>query len=120
MFTDAIRDNASQNKAVWGYYVSTADRNLIKMKVAQNKPAMFTCQLDRQLTYWIPSNTIWTFPHYRDGGPHGMIIVGYDDNKNAYLALNSWSSDWGNSGRVWIDYDFFEQNVTGACWYFGE
>lgn len=119
MFTDAIRSNASQNKAVWGYYVSTADRNLIKMKVAQNKPAMFTCQLDRQLTYWIPSNTIWTFPHYRDGGPHGMIIVGYDDNKKAYLVLNSWSSDWGNAGKVWIDYDFFEQEVTGACWYFG-
>ncbi len=119
MFTDAIRNNASQNKGVWGYAVATADRSLIKMKVTQNKPAMFGTQMDRQLTYWISPNTIWTFPHYRDGGPHSMIIVGYDDSKNAYLVLNSWSYDWGNAGRVWIDYDFFEQEVTGACWYFG-
>ena len=119
MFTDAIRNNASQNKGVWGYAVATADRNLIKMKVTQNKPAMFGTQLDRQLTYWISPNTIWTFPHYRDGGPHSMIIVGYDDSKNAYLVLNSWSSDWGNVGRVWIDYDFFEQEVSSGCWYFG-
>jgi C1A family cysteine protease len=35
---------------------------------------------------------------------HAIIIVGWDDSKNAYLVKNSWGSYWGEDGYVWVDY----------------
>ena len=55
-------------------------------------------------------------------GGHLMTIVGYDDNlwidvndngtvdsneRGAFLVANSWGTDWGNSGFIWISYDAF-------------
>ena len=42
---------------------------------------------------------------------HAMLVVGYSDNYNAFKVVNSWGTDWGDDGFVWIDYAAFE-NVT--------
>lgn len=64
-------------------------------------------------------------------GGHCMTIVGYNDDiwidingngevdageKGAFLIANSWNTDWGNEGFVWIAYDAFlsESAVTGG------
>ena len=59
----------------------------------------------------------------RNGG-HNISIVGYDDNiwidvngngqvdpgeRGAFLICNSWGSNWGNNGFVWVSYDAFLQ-----------
>jgi len=41
---------------------------------------------------------------------HAMILAGYDDSKGtngAFLVVNSWGEYWGNSGTIWVDYNFF-------------
>jgi len=40
-------------------------------------------------------------------GGHAMCIVGFDDSKNAFKLINSWSTDWGENGFAWIDYATF-------------
>ncbi len=35
---------------------------------------------------------------------HAIIIAGWDDSKKAWLVRNSWGSDWGENGYVWIEY----------------
>ncbi len=55
-------------------------------------------------------------------GGHCITIVGYDDNvwidvngngqvdsgeRGAFLFANSWSTDWGNNGFIWVSYDAF-------------
>jgi C1A family cysteine protease len=35
---------------------------------------------------------------------HAIVIVGWDDSKNAWLVRNSWSEGWGENGYVWIEY----------------
>lgn len=35
---------------------------------------------------------------------HAIVIVGWDDSKNAWLVRNSWSGQWGENGYVWIEY----------------
>lgn len=35
---------------------------------------------------------------------HTMLVVGYDDRRNAFLFRNSWGPGWGKGGHVWIDY----------------
>ncbi|TFH40635.1 MAG: hypothetical protein E4G96_07125, partial [Chrysiogenales bacterium] len=43
-------------------------------------------------------------------GGHAMIIVGYDDGKNAFKIMNSWSDRWGDKGFVQYDYALFTEN----------
>jgi C1A family cysteine protease len=41
-----------------------------------------------------------------DGGGHAVVIVGWDDAKNAWLIKNSWNTDWGpEQGYGWIGYN---------------
>jgi cathepsin L len=35
---------------------------------------------------------------------HGVVIVGWDNAKNAWLIKNSWGPGWGDKGYMWIDY----------------
>lgn len=47
-------------------------------------------------------------------GGHAMIVIGYDDEKNSFLIQNSWGTDWGESGRIWMTYDLFSSIVREA------
>ncbi len=46
---------------------------------------------------------------------HAVTIVGWDDNKKAYLVKNSWGPQWGENGYVWVEYGC--NNIGyGAAW----
>ncbi len=42
---------------------------------------------------------------------HAVTLVGWDDDRNAWLLRNSWGSNWGEDGYMWIDYG---SNSVGA------
>lgn len=57
--------------------------------------------------------------HARVSGPndvnHAVTLVGWDDNKRAYLVENSWGPQWGEKGFVWMEYG--ANNIGyGAAW----
>lgn len=35
---------------------------------------------------------------------HAVLLVGWDDEKEAWLIKNSWGEDWGEKGLAWIKY----------------
>jgi hypothetical protein len=35
---------------------------------------------------------------------HAMVIVGYDEEKQAFKVFNSWGTGWGDEGYGWISY----------------
>jgi hypothetical protein len=49
-------------------------------------------------------------------GGHAMCVVGYDDLKygGAFEIMNSWGSDYGDNGFVWIKYTDFYKYVSEA------
>jgi cathepsin L len=36
---------------------------------------------------------------------HAIIIIGWDDDKGAWLIKNSWGTGWGDAGYGWVRYD---------------
>jgi hypothetical protein len=38
-------------------------------------------------------------------GYHAIVLIGYDDDKQAFRLQNSWGATWGDQGRAWIDYN---------------
>lgn len=40
-------------------------------------------------------------------GGHATCLIGYDDNREAFLLRNSWGTDFGNKGYVWFPYKDF-------------
>jgi C1A family cysteine protease len=42
---------------------------------------------------------------FAEGG-HCVLIVGYDDSKQAFLVRNSWGTQWGQNGYFWASYSY--------------
>ena len=64
-------------------------------------------------------------------GAHALAVVGYDDNiwvdlnkngicepgeKGAFKLANSWGTDWGNNGFIWILYDTLNKVSAVTGW----
>lgn len=47
-------------------------------------------------------------------GNHALVIIGYDDSKNAFKVINSWGKLWGVLGYGWIDYSTLAEVVNEA------
>ena len=49
-------------------------------------------------------------------GYHAMVAVGYDDNfeGGAIRVLNSWSTQWGDGGYIWVPYKEYDEWCLGA------
>ncbi len=52
----------------------------------------------------------------RNNGCHIVSIIGWNDNKQAWLIKNSWGTGWGNNGLGWVKYG--SDNIgMGATWF---
>lgn len=49
-------------------------------------------------------------------GGHAYLCVGYSPGRAAFRIINSWSSQWGENGRAWID----QQDMAGLLAQQGE
>jgi hypothetical protein len=90
---DKLKEHLSAGHAI--VFGSTLPPNFGKWAGAQAKTGVFKSD-DGQLGG-------------QHGGGHAMVILGYDDQKSAYLVLNSWGTDWGDGGYMWWDYEDLEK-----------
>lgn len=53
---------------------------------------------------------------------HCMLIIGYNDiiGTGAFYIQNSFGTDWGNEGYIWIQYDTFTELAQGKAFYVKE
>lgn len=49
---------------------------------------------------------------------HTMCIVGYDDHQHLFKAMNSWGTNSGDSGYVWISYNLVQNGVIKEAYVF--
>ena len=47
----------------------------------------------------------------RQGG-HAMVLVGYDESRQAFKLINSWGTRWGDEGFGWVSYRAVAQHAS--------
>ncbi|WCL47723.1 C1 family peptidase [Leptospira sp. GIMC2001] len=82
----------------------------IKYVLADNNVVLFGIIIDDEF-YKLKGSEVYDSNGGQSYGGHGMVIVGYDDNKTsksgkkgAFKFQNSWGTNWGDKGFGWISY----------------
>ena len=104
--------------AAWGYLRN----DLRKPAVAELKAALCTygpLSACVEVTNALQAYKSGVFDEFAKVGPdqvnHAIVIVGWDDQKKAFLVKNSWNTWWGDKGYIWVAYDC--NNIGyGATW----
>jgi hypothetical protein len=57
-------------------------------------------------------------PADQPAGGHAYKLVGFDDDRSAFLLQNSWGERWGLLGHAWMPYSYvlIEQNADWEAW----
>lgn len=92
---------------------ATSDRSSIvryvKKSLAEGKPVVtairYLRSLDNAREVWLP------LPQETSNYYHAVTVIGYDDNRygGAFELMNSWGTEWGNGGFIWVKYDDFQR-----------
>lgn len=106
---------SAQNYAIDDYmrlFPSNADKALkvkqVKVALANQKPVVIGMAVNRNFyqlqnaQYWWPDKG-----NTSPAGGHAMVVVGYDDHRQAFRLFNSWGAQWGDSGKIWVKYHDF-------------
>ncbi|NRB62807.1 MAG: hypothetical protein HRU40_07240, partial [Saprospiraceae bacterium] len=67
---------------------------VVGMRIRQN-----FFQLNESADYWWPQLGDKT-----PAGGHAMVVIGYDHRRGAFKLMNSWGTEWGQQGFIWIKY----------------
>ena len=90
----------------------------VKQELARKNPVILGAKLADNFMSW---NTDAVYQNHDAFGQvgihsyHAMCIVGYDDAKGpngAFKVVNSWDTNWGSQGVIWVDYNFM---FNGFC-----
>jgi hypothetical protein len=85
----------------------------IKGELARGRPVVFGMMVG-QAFMSLRGTEIYDLPPKDAKGGHAMILVGYDDAKQAFKVMNSWGSKWGDRGYGWISYRAFGAGTHSA------
>lgn len=105
-----LMPGTSQNTEAANYKIGTYsiiygnDTTAIKSALASKHPLASVVVIDNNF-YNAGPGFIWKTKGTGVIG-HALAIVGYDDSKHAFKAMNSWGTTWGDAGFIWIDYAF--------------
>lgn len=84
--------------------VTKGVRSLVKIKEALQKGPLLT-SMSIYEDFMAYGGGVYRHRTGYNVGGHAVVIVGYDDHKNAFIIRNSWGKDWGEGGYVYISYD---------------
>lgn len=106
---DSQISSASPNR-IESYQYLDQDKVFEQTKafLLNDQPVVIAITIDRNYFGARDENGIYIYRKFKEAsGGHAMLVVGYDDNMNAFKVVNSWGEGWGNNGFVWIDYKAF-------------
>lgn len=108
-----LKYSANRNRIADYRTVDYKNDMSVKSQIASNFPVVFLMQVDEGFQR-LQNGQIYYGPSGKNLGNHAMVVVGYDDTKNAFKVINSWGTDWSSGGYGWISYSAFALRVIEA------
>ena len=111
--SQVMKDNAKKFRIDFWRQVNTQDIKEVKAQLAAGYPVIIGAEVTKEFAsegFDKKAEFVWKGGGTVSGG-HCMLLVGYDDSKNAFKVMNSWGKEWGDNGFAWIDYKFFPEAV---------
>ena len=102
--SDQSKNDAKKFRIDYWRKINHTDIKEVKAHLAAGYPVVIGATVSDQFIN--NGKEIWKDPGTPEGG-HCMLLVGYDDSKNAFKVMNSWGPEWGDNGFGWIDYTLF-------------
>jgi hypothetical protein len=103
---DELKLEAGPFKIASWRRANTQDPTEIKRHLFNESPVLIAFDADDAF-FDVKAGDIYKDPPSKNAGLHAMVVVGYDDDKNAFKLINSWGTEWGDGGFGWVDYDTF-------------
>ncbi len=118
MPSSSLKTKASQNKIKdWFRVEDFKNFNELKSFLKQDIPVIIAVYTDDAFSnyYNKSENDIYKRKPSNDkDGLHAMLLVGYDNKKSAFKILNSYGTNWGAKGYIWVDYESFKAMIAEA------
>jgi hypothetical protein len=80
------------------------DEDDVKGEIYRDNPVIFAIDAEGKAWDHYHSGIIDTTEGGCAACGHAMVIVGYDDEKQAFHFVNSWGTAWGEKGFGWLSY----------------
>lgn len=103
MPTAAVSQSAREFAIADWRRVNVQDTTELKQHIVDGFPLLLGIHVDRQFGE-LSAGQSYGLPRGPSLGGHAVLLVGYDDARNAFKILNSWGTGWGDSGYGWIEY----------------
>ena len=101
-------------------YSRVNHRNLNEIKTALSKghPITFGFLVFQSFysNAWNIKTEVMPSPSGNRLGGHAVLLVGYDDSKQAFIVRNSWGTRWGNNGHFMMSYKFTTSSNCSDFW----
>jgi len=110
--TEAERRRAARYRIkAWSRF-DAKDIDAVKAQLARGAPVIFGMRVGAKLRGH-RGDAVFSADE-GEFASHAMLVVGYDDAKNAFRIQNSWGSRWGDGGYAWFSYDFWKRSTQVA------
>ncbi|MBQ5404078.1 MAG: C1 family peptidase, partial [Bacteroidales bacterium] len=96
------------------------DKNTIKKYLSEGRLVVFGARLGDEFMNANTSDVLYSQSYGYTGqhAYHAMVCSGYDDTKGsngAFRVVNSWGTNWGDDGYIWVDQNFFVNGDFAYC-----
>lgn len=78
----------------------------------RGNPVLIELQADGSFKN-ISGDTTWK-PSRNGDQRFPMIVVGYDEGREAFEVRSSWGTGWGNNGYIWVSYNDFGKHALNG------
>ena len=108
---DEVDQRAEQYKIAY-YRKIDHDAETMKTYLLQELPPLVVFLVDSVFERLSGSQAYDTVE--AEGSPHAVLVIGYDDRRQAFKIHNSWGTSWGDRGYGWVSYDIWPEVVAEA------
>ena len=112
--SEEIKEKAKPYRIDYWRQVNIMDIKEVKNQVNAGYPVVIGTAVDQGFQAGKRNGTsdfVWRASQGNSLGGHAMLVVGFDDSRNAFKVMNSWGTNWGNDGFCWLDYNYFTTAV---------